>query len=67
MAKAGFYFSGNGAGDDSATCFVCDKTLDGWERNDDPWVEHEKHSSNCSFVKMRKSEDELTVSQQLNN
>lgn len=31
MAKAGFYFSGNASkDDDSATCFVCGKVLDGW-------------------------------------
>ncbi|KAG5684418.1 hypothetical protein PVAND_013652 [Polypedilum vanderplanki] len=62
MAKAGFCFTGDmSKDDDSATCFVCGKVLDGWENTDDPWIEHQKHSANCQFVKMRRSEDELTV------
>lgn len=62
MAKAGFYFSGATNDDDAATCFVCGKDLDGWESTDDPWIEHQKHSANCKFLQMRRSEDELTVS-----
>lgn len=63
MAKAGFYFIGNMAkDDDSAICFVCGKTLDGWENTDEPWIEHKKHSANCKFVQMRRCEDDLTVS-----
>lgn len=68
MAKAGFYFSGNMAkDDDSATCFLCGKVLDGWEKQDDPWIEHTKHSANCKFVQMRRCEDDLTVSHLKNN
>lgn len=87
MAEAGFYYSGLSEEDDSATCFVCGKVLDGWERDDEPWKEvraifclpscftfitswfsmfycfqHDKHAPNCKFVKMRKSESELSVS-----
>lgn len=62
MAEAGFYYSGLDEEDDSATCFVCGKVLDGWERNDEPWNEHNKHAPNCKFVKMHNTEDELTVS-----
>ena len=63
MAKAGFYFYGDmSKGDDSAGCFVCGKVLDGWENDDEPWKEHEKHSANCKFVKLRRCEDDLTVS-----
>lgn len=62
MAKAGFYFIGNmDKDDDSAVCFVCGKTLDGWENTDEPWIEHKKHSANCKFVQMRRCEDDLTV------
>lgn len=32
MAKAGFYYTGSSKDDDSATCFVCGKVLDGWVR-----------------------------------
>lgn len=36
MAKAGFSFTGDMTkDDDSATCFVCGKTLDGWENTDE--------------------------------
>ncbi|CAG9802208.1 unnamed protein product [Chironomus riparius] len=61
MARAGFYYSGNSKDDDSAICFVCGKVLDGWENTDDPWMEHQKHSANCKFVQMRRSEDDLTL------
>ncbi|XP_070495611.1 baculoviral IAP repeat-containing protein 5 [Chironomus tepperi] len=61
MAKAGFYYTGLSKDDDSATCFVCGKVLDGWENTDDPWMEHQKHSANCKFVQMRRSEDDLTL------
>lgn len=30
MAKAGFYYIGTSEDDDTATCFVCGKHLDGW-------------------------------------
>lgn len=62
MAEAGFYYCGTSEEDDSATCFVCGKVLDGWEQDDEPWEEHSKHAPNCKFVKMHKSEDEMTVS-----
>lgn len=61
MAEAGFYYSGVSDDDDSATCFVCGKVLDGWENTDEPWKEHEKHAPNCSFVKQHLSEDNMTV------
>ncbi|XP_059613684.1 baculoviral IAP repeat-containing protein 5.2-B-like [Phlebotomus argentipes] len=57
MAQAGFYCTGS----ESAVCFVCGKELDGWEEEDDPWVEHKKHAPQCSFVKMRKKETDYTV------
>lgn len=62
MAEAGFYYSGANKDDDSATCFVCGKVLDGWENSDDPWIEHQKHAPNCYFVKSHLAQDELTVS-----
>lgn len=62
MAKAGFYYSGSHEDDDSATCFVCAKVLDGWESTDEPWQEHEKHAPNCQFVRMSLDQGNLTVS-----
>lgn len=62
MAEAGFYWCGNSTDKDTVACFVCDKTLHGWESSDDPWKEHAKHAPQCTFVKYGRSEDELTVS-----
>lgn len=62
MAEAGFYYTGISDDDDSTSCFVCGKVLDGWEKNDDPWSEHEKHAPNCSFIKIHLAEEDLTVS-----
>jgi baculoviral IAP repeat-containing protein 5 len=62
MAGAGFHYTGTGDDDDSATCFVCGKILDGWENTDQPWQEHEKHAPNCSFVKLGLEQADMTVS-----
>ncbi|XP_032684301.1 baculoviral IAP repeat-containing protein 5 [Odontomachus brunneus] len=62
MAAAGFYAIGNNDEPDLVECFMCGKQLDGWEPDDDPWDEHVKHQSNCSFVKLNKhDEKEWTV------
>lgn len=62
MAEAGFFYTGTNDGDDdSSTCFVCGKVLDGWERHDDPWNEHEKHAPNCHFVQIHLAQEDLTV------
>ncbi|XP_017119253.1 baculoviral IAP repeat-containing protein 5 [Drosophila elegans] len=63
MAEAGFYWTGTKRENDTATCFVCGKTLDGWESEDDPWKEHLKHAPQCEFVKLSCAEKDLTVSQ----
>nr|CAH7736808.1 unnamed protein product [Callosobruchus chinensis] len=43
LAEAGFIYAGNEKEPDCAQCFVCKKSLDGWEPEDDPWSEHLKH------------------------
>ncbi|KAH8374843.1 hypothetical protein KR200_007296 [Drosophila serrata] len=63
MAEAGFYWTGTKRENDTATCFVCGKTLDGWESDDEPWKEHLKHAPQCEFVKVGCAEKELTVTQ----
>ncbi|XP_017102250.2 baculoviral IAP repeat-containing protein 5 [Drosophila bipectinata] len=63
MAEAGFYWTGTKRENDTATCFVCGKTLDGWESEDDPWSEHRKHAPQCEFVKMGTAEKDLSISQ----
>ncbi|XP_049817886.1 baculoviral IAP repeat-containing protein 6 isoform X3 [Aethina tumida] len=50
MAQAGFYHQPNDSGDDRAMCFTCTVCLVCWERSDEPWSEHERHSPNCPFV-----------------
>ncbi|XP_044731226.1 baculoviral IAP repeat-containing protein 6 [Chrysoperla carnea] len=51
MAQAGFYHQPNSSGDDRAMCFTCAVCLVCWERTDEPWSEHERHSPSCPFVK----------------
>lgn len=63
MAEAGFFWTGSFEEPDSAQCFVCNKQLDGWESNDDPWDEHRKHQPACSFVTIGKTEEFLTLYQ----
>ncbi|XP_025829165.1 baculoviral IAP repeat-containing protein 6 [Agrilus planipennis] len=50
MAQAGFYHQPNVSGKDRAMCFTCTVCLVCWERTDEPWSEHERHSPNCPFV-----------------
>ncbi|KAL1493780.1 hypothetical protein ABEB36_009469 [Hypothenemus hampei] len=50
MAQAGFYHQPNSTGDDRAMCFTCSMCLVSWERSDEPWSEHERHSPTCPFV-----------------
>lgn len=61
MSAAGFYWSGNEKENDTATCFMCSKVLDGWEESDNPWLEHQKHAPQCLFVKLGRPECELNV------
>ncbi|KYN00907.1 Baculoviral IAP repeat-containing protein 5, partial [Cyphomyrmex costatus] len=62
MAAAGFYVVGDSNEPDLVECFICNKQLDGWEPDDDPWSEHEKHQSSCAFVKLNKQDEkEWTV------
>ncbi|KAL6267679.1 hypothetical protein P5V15_000754 [Pogonomyrmex californicus] len=57
MAAAGFYVIGNNDEPDLVACFICNKQLDGWEPNDDPWNEHVKHNPTCPFVKLNKQDE----------
>ncbi|XP_058461839.1 baculoviral IAP repeat-containing protein 6 isoform X2 [Malaya genurostris] len=52
MAQAGFYhYPGDNGNDDRAMCFTCNVCLVCWEKTDEPWSEHERHSPECPFVK----------------
>jgi len=51
-------------------CYVCLKELDGWEKEDDPWEEHRRHTSKkgwkCAFVDLGKNEQDMTVEEFFN-
>lgn len=61
MASAGFYKC-NVKGDLlDVRCFVCLNDFDGWEENDDPFVEHFFHSPNCSLAKLKTPQGNLLL------
>lgn len=54
LAKAGFYYdphkstlSNNNRPDDTVTCVYCNVSLQDWEEDDDPMLEHKNISPNC--------------------
>ncbi|PYH92677.1 hypothetical protein BO71DRAFT_18794 [Aspergillus ellipticus CBS 707.79] len=49
MVEGGWYFCPNEESNDLATCPYCKLSLDGWEPKDDPFDEHYRRSSDCSF------------------
>ncbi|EED22299.1 chromosome segregation protein BIR1, putative [Talaromyces stipitatus ATCC 10500] len=49
MVEAGWYFCPNEESPDLASCPYCKLSLDGWEESDDPFEEHHRRSSECSF------------------
>ena len=49
LSKAGFYYSGIG---DKVICFSCHFELCQWEKTDNPFDEHYRHSSSCNFLKI---------------
>ncbi|XP_044270986.1 baculoviral IAP repeat-containing protein 5 [Tribolium madens] len=63
LAEAGFIFVGNSREPDTVSCFLCNKSLDCWAKDDDPWSEHLKHAPDCSFAKKNKPEKSLTLSE----
>ncbi|KAF3840815.1 hypothetical protein F7725_006677 [Dissostichus mawsoni] len=48
LAKAGFYFLGQG---DRVACFSCGGQLSNWEPGDRAVSEHQRHYPNCRFVR----------------
>ncbi|KAJ1979381.1 GTP-binding nuclear protein gsp1/Ran [Dimargaris xerosporica] len=50
LAKAGFFFNPHQLSRDAVQCFLCHKSLDGWEAADDPFVEHLEHSGECPWA-----------------
>ncbi|XP_068116915.1 baculoviral IAP repeat-containing protein 1-like [Hyperolius riggenbachi] len=56
LAEAGFFFAGT---QDTVQCFSCKGTLGVWEEDDDPWKEHAKWFPGCTFLRSKKSPDEI--------
>ncbi|KAG7287344.1 hypothetical protein NEMBOFW57_006854 [Staphylotrichum longicolle] len=52
LAKAGFFFEPHPKSPDNVVCFLCEKSLDGWEETDNPLEEHLKHSPTCGWAIM---------------
>ena len=50
VANAGFYYQPQKTGDDNVVCYLCDRWLDGWEKDDDPVAEHLLHSPDCGYA-----------------
>ncbi|KAL2153642.1 hypothetical protein VTH82DRAFT_4797 [Thermothelomyces myriococcoides] len=52
LAKAGFFYEPHLKSPDNVVCFLCEKSLDGWEANDNPVEEHLRHSPTCGWAIM---------------
>jgi len=50
LAKSGFFYHPLQTSPDNVACFLCHKSLDGWEKHDDPLVEHLTHSPDCGWA-----------------
>lgn len=48
LAAAGFYFTGK---EDAVKCFECRLALRKWSQGDNPWVDHQRFSDNCRFLR----------------
>lgn len=55
--EAGFYFDPSPDHDDNVTCYLCLKSLDGWEAGDDPVAEHIRHSESCGWAVTAATQD----------
>lgn len=43
-------------GNDCVRCFQCGIGLRNWDPEDDPWVEHARWSSKCSYLRLKKGQ-----------
>ncbi|XP_069135899.1 baculoviral IAP repeat-containing protein 3-like [Argopecten irradians] len=42
---------------DTVRCFHCHTGLAKWDRDDDPWVEHARHSPECPYLRKQKGQE----------
>jgi len=62
LADAGWFMIGTANEPDLVKCYYCQREIDGWEPEDDPWEEHLRRSGDpCPFIKKGKKARELTV------
>ncbi|XP_051781066.1 baculoviral IAP repeat-containing protein 5-like isoform X1 [Erpetoichthys calabaricus] len=61
MARAGFVHCPSENEPDVVRCFFCLTELEGWEPQDDPWLEHSKRNPKCGFLQLKKDYKELLV------
>ncbi|XP_046571621.1 baculoviral IAP repeat-containing protein 3-like [Haliotis rubra] len=54
LATAGFFYAGYS---DCVRCFYCGVGLKTWEERDDPFVEHVRWRSSCSYIRRLKGEN----------
>jgi hypothetical protein len=52
MAHAGFYYNPYDSNPDNTTCFLCERSLDGWDGDDNPIEEHLRLSGDCGWAIM---------------
>lgn len=50
LASAGFFFAPSAGEPDNCTCFLCLKTLSGWDAQDDPFWEHWQRRAKCAWA-----------------
>ncbi|KAH0443905.1 chromosome segregation protein [Colletotrichum camelliae] len=50
LAKAGFVWRPFPENPDNVACFLCNKSLDGWEEGDNALEEHVKHAPDCGWA-----------------
>jgi hypothetical protein len=50
MAKAGFFFYPTQENPDNTICFLCKRSIVGWERGDNPFIEHLTLSPDCGWA-----------------
>ncbi|KAI9830821.1 MAG: hypothetical protein M1819_005346 [Sarea resinae] len=50
LARAGFFYRPTASSADNVACFLCRKSLDGWEEEDSPVSEHLHHSPTCGWA-----------------
>jgi hypothetical protein len=59
LAKAGFFYHPSADKPDNTACFLCHRGLDGWDEDDDPLVEHLKHSPDCAWALVEAVETQI--------